>query len=277
MTGGLRCNGMYKVLMLVWWAVLTMAVAAPAENYVNWKGGFWLTVPEGWEKVDYIIVDQLLAMTDTSREVYRYEAVFAPVESKLFIDDAYLVVTYDSTGPLTDRASDSILDNIARSYRTDTSPAPVAGQTADLVPGRPVIDRARKAVTVLSEIGLGPETGRMLRLYMRLNKTGLISLYCYGPDSTFSKYRPTFDGIIASLSFENLREAAGPQTVVMTDVSGDKAAASEGGQGAGRSSGIMGGKLKNTLLAAVVVVIAGALLWILVVAPRMRKNKGKPR
>jgi len=267
---------MYKVLMLVWWAVLTMAAVAPAENYVNWKGGFWFAVPEGWEKVDYMIVDQLLAMTDTSREVYHYEAVFAPATSKLFIDDAYLVVTFDSTGPLTDRAPDSILDHIARSYMTDISQTPAAGQMSDLAPGRPVIDRVHKAVTVLSEVALRPESRRMLRLYMRLNNIGLVSLYCYNPDSSVTKDRPTFDSIIASLSFENLREAAGSQKVVLTDVGGDKVAAPEGGSGGSPSSGIMGRGLKNTLLGAVVVVVAGALLWILVVAPRMKKDKAKP-
>lgn len=267
---------MYKVLMLVWWMVLTMAAVAPAENYVNWKGGFWFAVPEGWEKVDYMIVDQLLAMTDTSREVYHYEAVFAPATSKLFIDGAYLVVTFDSTGPLTDRASDSILDYYARSYMSELAQAPVTGGTGDLARGRPLIDRARKAVTVLSDVVVDPQTRRMFLLYMRLNRAGLISLYCYGPDSTFSQHRTTFDGIIASLSFENLREAAGSQKVVLTDVGGDKVAAPEGGSGGTPSSGIMGRKLKNTLLGAVIVVIAGALLWILVVAPRMKKDKAKP-
>ena len=48
--------------------VILSAVTGPgvsAENYVNWKGGFWLTVPESWEKVDYRIFDRFLAYTDT--------------------------------------------------------------------------------------------------------------------------------------------------------------------------------------------------------------------
>lgn len=246
---------------------LTVCVSAPhAKNFVDWKGGFWLTFPDNWEKVDYRIVDQYLYMTDTSQQVFNYEAVYAPKESQVFAEEAYLVIAFDSTGPLTPRQTDSVLESIAASYSAVIDDAWIVQYMSDLVPGRPQIDRTEKTVSVLSEMAYSPEAMRKLYLYMRLNSVGLISLFCYSPDSTFERNKPIFDSIIKSLSFENLKEAS-KEELVFTDVGGGD------GSGAGFSSET--GKSSGWRIIPYLVLIAVAvfLVWRIVIAPRMKKTK----
>lgn len=213
-----------RIIMTAVLALLLVGAAGPAgaANYVNWKAGFWLAIPDGWDKVDYMVVDRYLSMTDTSRDIYGYEAVYAPKSSALFMEDAYLVVTFDSTGRLSATSADSVLNTIARTYGREVFNAPIVDRMTDLIPGQPVVDRAAKAVSVLSEMAFRPEAKRKLWLYMRLNDLGLISLYFYSPDSTFARNKPTFEKIIGSLSFDNLRQAAGNEQVTFTDVGGGK-------------------------------------------------------
>lgn len=246
---------------------LILSVSAAAENFVDWKGNFWFTIPETWVKVDYQIVDQYLAMTDTSSDIFDYEAVFAPKESDPFISGAYLVVTFDSTGTLDQRQSDSVLDLISRSYATEIFDAPIVQLMTDLEPGKPKINRAERAISVLSEMAYSPTSKRMLWLYMRLNQAGLITLYCYSPEATFDANKPVFDKLINSLSFENLKEAAGQQSLVFTEVKGSDQAASPSTAFAGESGGI------SIYVYIIIILLIVVALWLFVIKPRMRKGK----
>jgi len=262
--------------------VLTVVISAclpahsTAENYVNWKGGFWLTIPEGWDKVDYRIVDRFLAMTDTSRDIFNYEVVLAPEASRVFAEDAYLVVTFDSTGKLSSAEADSVLEGIAESYASSVDDAPIVQLMSDLIPGQPRINREEKAISVLSEMAYRPEAMKKLWLYMKLNDRGLISLYFYSPDSTYTQNKPVFDRIVESLSFENLKEAAGSEKATFTDIGGDDLndPEIESGTGISKENGKTeeGGSMKNVLLIAVVIIIVFGLIWNFVIAPRTRKK-----
>jgi hypothetical protein len=256
---------------------LSMMVSnAAADNYVNWRGGFWFEIPKGWEKVDYRMVDAFLSMTDTSRDVYNYEAVFAPESSMVFAEEAYLVVTFDSTGPMTQKQSDSVLQNIAESYSTDVFDAPIVQLMSDLTPGQPKMNRAERTVSILSEMAYRPEAMKKLWLYMKLNDRGLISLYFYSPDSSYQANKPIFDKVLKSLSFKNLKEAAAQENVVFTGVGGDslgrpEAPAGEtGAEGAGAKGGIS--SIRNILLYAVVIIVVFGLLWNFVIGPRLKKK-----
>lgn len=271
-----------RIIMTMTAAALILGAVGGAEagNYVNWKAGFWFAVPEGWDKVDYMVVDRYLAQTDTSREVYAYEAVFAPVASKVFMEDAYTVVTFDSTGPLSATSADSLLTAIAKSYGKDVFTAPIVSRMSTLIPGQPVVDRAAKAVTVLSEMAFRPDAARKLWLYMRLNDKGLISLYFYSPDSTFARNKPIFDKIVRSLSFDNLRQAAGNEQVTFTEVGGEKVEApktqysdSINATNTEMSSG--GGSMK-TILYVVIIVVVLALAAVFILGPRLKKRPPAP-
>lgn len=252
-------------------ALLTLSASAPnAENYVNWKGGFWLEIPDDWEKVGYHIVDRYLAATDTSREVFDYEAVFAPGSAENFVEGAYLVITFDSTGELNAAEVDSVLTTIAESYSTSVQEAPVVQYMSDLVPGQPHVDREQRVVTVLSEMGFRPEAIRKLWLYMQLNDVGLVSLYFYSPDWTFEQNLPIFEEVVNSLSYENL-EAASKEELVFTDVTGDE-------DGSGYDLDVSGdeGGGAGIIPYLVLILIILYLLWRFAVAPRLRRKKTHP-
>ncbi len=252
---------------LVLFLAVTMSASMPeAKNYVNWKGGFWLSIPDNWEKVDYWIVDRYLSMTDTSREIFNYEALFAPRDLEYFHEDAYLVVTFDSTGALNEEQADSVLESIAGSYSEDIDDAPIVQYMTDLVPGRPQIDRDKKAVTVLSEMAYRPDAMKKLWLYMRLNQRGLISLYFYSPDSTFERNQPVFEDIVESLSFENLQQAS-EEELVFTDIGGEDIDAPEARSGEDVGDGDGGGSLLPYLVLILIVVY---LIWRFAIAPRRR-------
>lgn len=266
-----------RIIMTMAALLLLSAVGgAQAANYVNWKAGFWFAVPDGWDKVDYMVVDRYLAQTDTSREVYGYEAVFAPVASKVFMEDAYAVVTFDSTGPLSAASADSLLNVIAKSYGKEVFTAPIVSRMSNLTPGQPVIDRAARAVTVLSEMAFRPEDARKLWLYMRLNDAGLISLYFYSPDATFARNKPIFDNIVKSLSFDNLREAAGNELVTFTEVGGEKVEAPKtpysDSLGAAATETSSGGGSTKTILYVVIIVVVLALAAVFILGPRLKKR-----
>ncbi|NMC42884.1 MAG: hypothetical protein GYA46_03115, partial [candidate division Zixibacteria bacterium] len=54
-----------RIILTMMAAALILGAVGGAEagNYVNWKAGFWFAVPEGWDKVDYMVVDRYLAQT----------------------------------------------------------------------------------------------------------------------------------------------------------------------------------------------------------------------
>jgi len=266
----------FALWTLVVMGLLMLGSGVSADNYVNWKGGFWFEIPEGWEKVDYSLVDAFLRMTDTSREALNYEVLFAPASSMPFSEDEYLVVTFDSTGPLSQHQSDSILQDIAESYSSDVYDAPVVQLLSDLVPGKPKMNRAQRSVSVLSEMAYRPEMMKKLWLYMRLNDRGLISLFFFSLDSTFNEHKPIFDKVVNSLSFENLKEAAGEEKPVFSSVGGDSIANPEvpagqsGSEATGEAKGVS--NIRNILLYAVIIIIVFGLIWNFIIAPKMRKK-----
>ncbi len=252
--------------LLLMLGLLFLASSPRADNYVNWKGGFWFALPDNWEQVNYAIVDRYLSMMDTSREVFDYEAVFAPAESRMFAEDAYLVVTFDSLGELTPKQADSVLTTIAKTYSSVIEEAPIVNYMSDLRPGQPQIDRAKKIVTVVSEMAYRPDALRKLWLYMRLNDKGLISLYFYSPDETFKDNMSTFEEIVNSLSFTGLKEAASEE-LTFTDVG---AGNPDAGAPAGETgeSGSSGSWIPYVALGLIVLY----LIWRFAIAPRLRKK-----
>jgi hypothetical protein len=247
-----------------------------AENYVNWKGNFWFSVPDEWEKVDYRLFDSYVAFSDTTREVLDYEVVYAPSSSPVFAADAYMVVTFEETGELSKRESDSILKAIAEAYSTEVYDAPVVQLLSDLVPGRPKINREKKVVSVLSDMALRPDAMIKVWQYMRLNDLGLISLFFYSPDSTFERNKPVFDQIVSSLSFENLKAAADQEQLTFTEVGGEDMSDPEVGSELSESSGDSAaeevGNFRDILLYAVVIIVVFGLIWNFVILPRKKKK-----
>jgi len=254
-----------------------MAMPGRAENYVNWKAGFWLTVPDDWQKVDYKIVDHYLALTDTSRDIYNYEAVFAPKSSNPFISEAYLVITFEKAGPYNKHESDSVLLSIAKSYSSDVYDAPIVNYMSDLRPGRPYVDYDKRTINVLTDMAYTPESRRRLWMFMQFNDLGMISLYFYSPDSSYTANRKIFERIVNSLSFDNLREAAGRDSVTFTDVAGKvqsptTQASNPVGSEEAKTSQPISSILTYIIIVVVAIIIFG-VIWNFKISPKMRKKK----
>jgi len=261
-----RCrNILFGLLLMV---ILIGNVAG--ENYVNFKGGFWISVPETWEKINYRIVDRYLMMIDTSRELLNYEAVFAPVESQPFIEDDYLVITFDSIGEVSASDMKSMLDELAELYTSRAQ----AGGWNETMDSKAQIDYQQYSISVKSHMA----TENMKRrrwVYSRYTGTGVVTLDFYSLDSTFQDKLPVFEEIVGSLSFEGLREAA-QKEIKFSDVgSGDIA---EDGESSGWSDADSGAgntimTVKNIVIVVVVAVILFGLVWNFMIAPARRKKR----
>ncbi len=208
-----------------------------------------------------------MAFTDTTREVFNYEAVFAPEDSRIFAEEAYLVITFDSTGDLSKREADSILRAIASSYSTEVYDAPLVQLMTDLVPGKPKINLSERSVSILTDMAYRPDAMKKLSLYMRLNDRGLISLYLYSPGSTFADNKKIFNDIVGSLSFDNLKEAAAQGELTFTAVSGNDVPATTTDFSNGDNA-----FFQNKLLYALIVIVVFGLLWNFIIAPRIKKK-----
>ncbi len=266
-------NNIRKTTISVIALLLLIGSAGRAENFVDWKAGFWFAVPEGWEKVDYGLVDRYLAYMDTSMEVFDYEAVFAPSTSDPFNKDAYLVIKFDSTGKLSDKETDSILNGIADAYATEIFEAPIVSLMSDLIPGKPRVNRNRRVVSVLADMAYRPGAVKKIWQYMQLNDRGIITFFFYSPDSTYEKNKPVFDEIVKSVSFDNLRAAAVGEELTFTDIGGENVSPPET-EYSGREGNREGAQNGETDSGRNIAIAVGIVIVILVVL-RMRKKKPK--
>ncbi len=267
---------MLRTLTIIMALFLLVSVSAvSAENYVNWKGGFWLELPDEWEKVDYNVVDRILAVSDTARDAFMYEAVFAPLSSPTFISGPYLVITFDETGELSDKEAIEFLQSMASSFAQDVSEAPSVEKLSDLSPGIPTLNRKDKSVSVLTEMAFKSDAKTQLWMYMKLNSKGLMTLYMYCPDSIYNETKPVFEKMVSSLSFDKLKEAAGTEDAKFTDVRGGVKPASSGGvictdEDNGAQCILA---FKNWIFVGVGIVIVAGLIWNFVIIPRRKKKK----
>ncbi len=263
----------FAVIVTVVLIALTAFASVSAENYVNWKGGFWVDIPDAWGKVDYIQVDRILAMADTAAEVFNYEAVLAPISSETFLSGPYIVITYDETGELSKNQADSVLRDIASNYASDILEAPSSARLADLTPGQPQMSTDDLTVQVLSEMAYQSNNKTKLWLYMKLHQTkGLVTFYMYCPDYLYTETQPVFEKLVSSLSFEGLKEAAGKEDVTYTDVKGGDGSksslldANENGTSE-EDSGYMFG-----IYIIIGVIVVGVIL-VLIMKSRRKKNE----
>lgn len=262
-----------NVLTVTLAVILCLSATAAGKNYVNWKGEFWLTMPDGWDKVDYREVDRILASTDTSSEVFNYEAVLAPTVSRPFTAGPYVVITFEPSGEMNDAQADSLLRNIAASYADDIFEAPAAARLSDLKPGQPRLNTEERTVQVLSEMAFSNSETSKLWLYLKLNHVGLIAFYMYCPESRYDEIEPLFESMINSLAFEGLKDAAGAESVKFTDVRGNETPprVTGGNDDTVIAEGVTA--VKNWIYIGIGVIIIAGLIWYLVIVPRRKKHQ----
>lgn len=174
--------------------LLLLVSAAQAAPYVSLRGQFSVEFPEEWAQVDYLTVDYFLQAMRVDSNAYNYDAVFATNKPGQFHDNEYVIITVEPVGELSRRQQDSV--------------------AAELSGVNPKWDRAAGLVTVANDDPTSPKsTFFALKFY---NK-GIAQFYFFTPDSTFARYRPVFENILASFSTENIDAKLPREQVKLAD------------------------------------------------------------
>ena len=198
--------------------VLAFSPAVSTRNYVSLNGGFYFTFPDDWEQIDYNTVDVFLSRGQVSRDVYNYEAVFAPSSNSPFFDGNYLILTVDTVRDLTKEQKDSILNEFGHSFAKKFKYAPMRDYLVNLKSENPNYDREKQIASVLNEVSQKGELFKKNLLMLKFYEKGVARFFCYSPDSAFDASKTIFEQMINSFSTENIDAAFAPEEVKMTEV-----------------------------------------------------------
>ena len=224
-----------RLFVLALLFLLLLGTAAQAAPYVSLRGEFSIDLPDDWAQVDYLTVDYFLRAIGADSAAYNYEAVFATNKPGQFHDNEYVILTLEPVGTLSRRAQDSVV--------------------ADLGVASPKWNRETGLVTVASDDPTSPKSSLFaLKFYDK----GIAQFFFFTPDSTFARYRPAMDQILASFSTENIETKLPREEVKLADPKKvEDAARSGAGDGASDRSlfpfGIAGGGIVVIIILLTVV------------------------
>jgi hypothetical protein len=182
------------LLVLFVIAAVCWAGEVAAVPYVSLRGQFSLDFPDEWAQVDYLTVDYFLQAMGVDSTAYNYDAVFATNKPGQFHDNEYVIVTLEPVGELSRRQQDSVV-------------AELSGVT-------PQWNRAAGLVTVANEDPTSPKSSYFA---LKFFDKGIAQFYFFTPDSTFARYRPVFDEILATFSTENIDTKLPREQVKLAD------------------------------------------------------------
>lgn len=236
---------------------LFAATPAQAERtFVSLKGGFHVTYPDNWRKVDYNEVDMYLMANRAGQAVFDYEAVLSAHDARPFFRGTYVIITFDSLGQLSDTQIDSVLETYASKFGQDVKYFPVADFLTDLKTDEPSYDKDHKLVSIVSDISERQEALKKHLLMLKFFENGIANFYCYAPDSVFETMKTEFNRIALSLSTEDLDAALERQTSVDMAPKGS----AEGGGSVATGEEPMDTSIILLIIAIVVVLIAVLVL-----------------
>ena len=218
-----------KTLIAAGLLVLILTAAVSAENYVSLNGGFYFTYPEDWEQIDYNTVDLFLSRGQVSRDVYGYEAVFAPTANSPFFNGSYLILTVDTLPDMTSEQKDSILNEFGRSFAKKFKYAPMRDYLVNLQSNNPNYDRETGIASVLNEVRQGDDPFKKNLLMLKFYEKGVARFFFYSPDSVFEANKSTFEQMINSFSTENIDAAFAREDVKVADVDVEELSDDESG------------------------------------------------
>ncbi len=198
--------------------VLAFSSVVSADNYVSLNGGFYFTYPDDWEQIDYNTVDVFLSRGQVSRDLYGYEAVFAPSVNSPFFKGNYLILIVDTVGVLTKEKKDSILNEFGRSFAKKFKYAPMRDYLVNLESENPNYDREKEIASVLNDIKQMGEPFKKNLLMLKFYEKGVARFFFYSPDSVFEASKVIFEQMINSFSTENIDAAFAPEEVKVADI-----------------------------------------------------------
>jgi len=187
--------------------ILLGSISAIAGNFVSWKGGFHITIPDNFEQIDYRVVDSVLVTNRADRSVFNYEAVFADSSAEPFTAGEYFIINVDSTGELSKTRRDSVLDNLGDSFGRDVGYYPITEFVTNLSTNFPTYDRDLQMASVIAAVSQPDGSVKRNLMLMRFYEHGIATFYYYAPDSIFEAGVDRMREIVASMSTENLDAA----------------------------------------------------------------------
>jgi len=192
--------------------------SASAWEYVSFSGKFKISLPEGWQRVDFRAVDLALQQSRADRAALTYEAVFSPEEGLRFTDVAYVILTLDTIGDVSTIGKDSLLKYAAGALGERPQDIREADLMTNLESTAPVFDPVRKTVSIFTDVSEPGEAGKKNLLVLKFYNRGIASFYCYAPDSLFAESKPVFAAIVNSFTTENLETTVAGKDVKVADL-----------------------------------------------------------
>lgn len=206
-------------------AILLIVLVAPAplaKSYVSLKGGFHIQIPDNWSQLDYNVVDAFLYRNRADRATMDYEAAFTVDDMVPFYTSSYFILDVDTSGYLSDRQIDSVLNVLARTFGERVKYAPVSDLMLNLKSNAPTYDKERKTVAIVNDVSTPDQPPKKNLLVMKFYERGIASFYFYSPDSLFADSREMFLNVANSLSTENVEAALPKEDLKIVDIASEQ-------------------------------------------------------
>jgi hypothetical protein len=171
-----------------------------AKTFISYNGQFHLSYPESWEQIDFRSVDFYLTQNNPNPSLLDYEAVFAPISTKPFYEEPYLLLTVDKIGESIGPVRDSVLASIAAGFSGHLDSVGSEQLLGRLVADQPLYVPDRQMIAVQTDIHEGRTVTKRNLLVVRFCQRGLVNFYFYAPDSLWTASLPTFFQIAQSFT-----------------------------------------------------------------------------
>ncbi|MBK7140913.1 MAG: hypothetical protein IPH75_02390 [bacterium] len=198
-------------------SILLLSGSLLAENFVSFRGKFYISYPAEWKQIDYLTVDAYLRQAGARRRTLDYEAVFAPTASEPWYHDSYFILTVDTLPGLTDKQIDSIIVGFEDTFEKPREIKPSATLLNNLSYGKIAWDPSSKTAAVLSEEADSASGGKATLLVMHFYEGGIANYFYYATDSAFSLNLPVLSSVVASFTTENVQSVIPRETSKIAD------------------------------------------------------------
>jgi hypothetical protein len=251
---------MRRPLLIILLIVLATVITAAARDFVSFRGGFYIELPEGWDQVDYKSVDLFLSHNQAAVNTFDYEGVFSPTTNRPFFNGNYLTLTFDSTSKMDQKTVDSILADLKTTFGVGIRYEPLGNLGTKLHSRSPVYDKDDSVIFVYNDVEQPDNSVKKNLLIMRLFDRGVANFYFYAPDSTFEDDRYIFLDIVNSFSTENIDSAIPKESVTLADINDRELPESKDEAGSERRT-------------IAITTVLGAAVIIIIIAARKKKRK----
>jgi len=161
-----------------------------------------------------------------------YDAVLAPKDdTKPFYEGPYAIITIDTSGEYSQKRIDSVLNELTTMFSEDARYFPLGDYMTDLKANSPSYDRNEKIISVLNTLTQQGDTFKKNLILFKFYDRGLITMYCYAPDSSFDGVLDTFVSMARSISTDDVQAHLPKENLKMADLEHREGYESESNRG----------------------------------------------